>query len=108
MERRLYFCDRELCDLGRAAHGFDGDFFMSWLDYLVLIGTMLGIAAYGIWRTRGKKNLSSYLKGAHTLGWGTIGLSVMATQARAITFLSTTGQGYGNGLGFVQNYFGMP
>ncbi len=81
---------------------------MNPLDYLVLFGTMLGIAAYGLWRTRGQRGLSAYLKGSGTTGWVTIGLSVMATQASAITFLSTPGQGYEDGLGFVQNYFAMP
>ncbi|HTI71621.1 MAG TPA: sodium:solute symporter [Candidatus Limnocylindria bacterium] len=81
---------------------------MNWLDYLVLLGTLAGIALYGVWRTRGQQNLTSYLKGSGTTGWWTIGLSVMATQASAITFLSTPGQGYENGLGFVQNYFGLP
>ena len=81
---------------------------MNPLDYLVLFGTMLGIAAYGVWRTRGQHGLSGYLKGSGTTGWVTIGLSVMATQASAITFMSTPGQGYEDGLGFVQNYFGMP
>ena len=81
---------------------------MSPLDYLVLFGTMLGIAAYGLWRTRGQHGLSGYLKGGGMTGWFTIGLSVMATQASAITFLSTPGQGYQDGLGFVQNYFAMP
>jgi solute:Na+ symporter, SSS family len=81
---------------------------MNALDYAVLFGTLLSIALYGMWRTRGARDLSSYLRGdAHT-GWATIGLSVMATQASAITFLSTPGQGYESGLGFVQNYFGMP
>ena len=81
---------------------------MNLLDYIVLVGTTLGIAFYGMWRTRGARDLSSYLKGdAHT-GWATIGLSVMATQASAITFLSTPGQGYESGIAFVQNYFGMP
>jgi Na+/proline symporter len=81
---------------------------MNPLDYLVLFGTMLGIAGYGIWRTRGQRGLSAYLKGSGTTGWRTIGLSVMATQASAITFISMPGQGYQDGLGFVQNYFGMP
>lgn len=81
---------------------------MSALDYLVLVGTMVAIAGYGIWRTRENRNLSSYLRSGHSLGWGTIGLSVMATQASAITFLSTPGQGYESGLGFVQIYFGLP
>jgi Na+/proline symporter len=81
---------------------------MSPLDFAVLIGSMLGIAAYGIWRTRGHRDLSAYLKGDQNIGWATIGISVMATQASAITFISTPGQGYQDGLGFVQNYFGMP
>ena len=81
---------------------------MSTLDFMVLVGTLFGIAAYGVWYTRGHRNLSTYLKGGQTMGWGTIGISVMATQASAITFISTPGQGYESGLGFVQNYFGMP
>jgi len=81
---------------------------MSLLDYLVLFGTMVGIAAYGIWRTRGARSLSTYFKGDKTTRWAVIGISVMATQASAITFMSTPGQGYESGLGFVQNYFGMP
>ncbi len=81
---------------------------MNALDYFILLGTLVGIAAYGVWRTRGRRDLHTYLKGSRNTGWLTIGLSVMATQASAITFLSATGQGYGDGLGFVQNYFGMP
>src|SRR5205809_7244487 len=69
---------------------------------------MLGIAAYGSWRTRHIRNLNTYLKGSRSIGWGTIGLSVMATQASAITFLSIPGQGFESGIGFVQNYFGLP
>jgi solute:Na+ symporter, SSS family len=81
---------------------------MSALDFVVLIGSMLGIAIYGIWRTRGRRGLNTYLKGDGQTAWFAIGLSVMATQASAITFLSTPGQGYLGGLGFVQIYFGMP
>ncbi len=81
---------------------------MTGLDYLVMLATLLGIAAYGAWTTRGSRNLESYLHGSHALKWGTIGLSVMATQASAITFLSMPGMGYETGMGFVQNYFGMP
>ncbi|HEX4342084.1 MAG TPA: sodium:solute symporter [Verrucomicrobiae bacterium] len=81
---------------------------MSALDYLVLIGSMLGIALYGMWKTRGRRDLKSYLKGDGQTPWFVIGLSVMATQASAITFLSTPGQGFQGGLGFVQIYFGMP
>lgn len=80
---------------------------MNVLDYAVLLTVLLGIAAYGMWRTRAHADLRGYLKGGHA-HWLTIGLSVMATQASAITFLSTPGQGYESGLGFVQNYFGAP
>jgi len=81
---------------------------MNLLDFVVLLGSMLGIAAYGVWRTRAQRSLSHYLKGDKTEGWVTIGISVAATQASAITFISTPGQGYESGLDFVQNYFGMP
>jgi solute:Na+ symporter, SSS family len=81
---------------------------MSLLDFLVLFGSMAGIAAYGIWKTRGRQELHYYLKGERRTGWAAIGLSVMATQASAVTFLSMPGQGYQDGLGFVQNYFGAP
>jgi len=81
---------------------------MTPLDYVVLLSTMIGIALYGIWQTRGRGSLKSYLRGDRGTGWGTIGLSVMATQASAITFLSTPGQAYQSGMGFVQNYFGLP
>ena len=81
---------------------------MSWIDYVVLVTTLVTIAAYGHWRTRRDRNLAHYLKGDETIRWGTIGLSVMATQASAITFLSTPGQAYESGMGFVQNYFGLP
>jgi solute:Na+ symporter, SSS family len=82
------------------------------LDYVVLLATLLGIAIYGIWRTRGRRDLKTYLKGDGNTKWIVIGLSVMATQASAITFLSLPGQGYKSGdeggLSFVQNYFGAP
>jgi len=81
---------------------------MNWLDFLVLIVSILGIAFYGVWHTRKGRNFNSYLKGDGQTPWFVIGLSVMATQASAITFLSTPGQGYLDGLGFVQIYFGMP
>jgi SSS family solute:Na+ symporter len=78
------------------------------LDYTVLLGTLLGIAGYGAWRTRHRGDMAAYWKGVGKTRWTVIGLSVMATQASAITFLSTPGQGYDGGLGFVQNYFGLP
>ncbi len=81
---------------------------MNELDVAILIGTILGIATFGIWRTRHRRDLNSYLKGKGQAPWWAIGLSVMATQASAITFLSTPGQGYLNGLSFIQIYFGMP
>src|SRR6185436_6502543 len=94
--------------MGRSLdHAFD-DVFMNSLDLLVLIGAIVGIAVVGLWRTRGYRDLSQYLKGNQTTGWMVVGISVMATQASAITFISATGQGYQDGLGFVQNYFGLP
>jgi Na+/proline symporter len=81
---------------------------MNALDWLVLLATMLGIAAYGAWHTRHTSHLDTYLKGSQNTRWGTIGISVMATQASAITFLSIPGQGFESGIGFVQNYFGLP
>jgi solute:Na+ symporter, SSS family len=77
-------------------------------DWVVLLGTIVGIAAYGSWRTRHVRSLTTYLRGNTSTGWGTIGVSVMATQASAITYLSIPGQGFESGIGFVQNYFGLP
>ncbi|MDH3247262.1 MAG: sodium:solute symporter, partial [Saprospiraceae bacterium] len=81
---------------------------MSTLDWIVLSGTLTLIVAYGVWKTRGSKNISEYLLGNKEAKWWTIGLSVMATQASAITFLSTPGQAFAEGMGFVQFYFGLP
>ena len=81
---------------------------MNCLDFIVLIVSILGIAIYGVWKTRDQSDLSSYVKGHGRTPWFAIGLSVMATQASAITFLSTPGQGYLGGLSFVQIYFGVP
>jgi Na+/proline symporter len=78
------------------------------IDYAVLFTVLLGIAGYGIWHTRHRCDLSTFVTGGGRTRWMVIGLSVMATQASAITFLSTPGQGYQDGLGFVQNYFGAP
>ncbi len=77
-------------------------------DWIVLAGTLALIVGYGIWRTRKTENLNDYLMGGSQMKWSTIGLSVMATQASAITFLSTPGQAYESGMAFVQNYFGLP
>jgi solute:Na+ symporter, SSS family len=81
---------------------------MSVLDWCVLLGTLAFITIYGIWKTRGSQNIESYLKGNNSEKWWTIGLSVMATQASAITFLSTPGQAYEDGMRFLQFYFGLP
>lgn len=81
---------------------------MSFLDGCVLAITLAAIVGYGIWKTHGAKQASSFLRGGSDARWYTIGLSIMATQASAITFLSTPGQGFENGMGFVQFYFGLP
>ncbi|WP_323756107.1 sodium:solute symporter [Roseivirga sp.] len=81
---------------------------MSWIDWVVLFGTLISIVVYGVWKTRGDKDIDSYLRGGDDVKWWAIGLSIMATQASAITFLSTPGQAYTEGMGFVQFYFGLP
>jgi Na+/proline symporter len=81
---------------------------MNELDFAVLASALLSIAIYGIWHTRHRRDLHSYLKGRNQTPWWAIGLSVMATQASAVTFLSTPGQGYLSGLSFLQIYFGIP
>ena len=81
---------------------------MSKLDWFVLIFTLASIVTYGIWKTRGAKDLQSYLKGNNDAKWWGIGISIMATQASAITFLSTPGQAYTDGMRFIQFYFGLP
>ena len=81
---------------------------MHWLDWSILLGTLGFIVGYGVWKTRKGNTSEEYLRGGHNERWWAVGLSVMATQASAITFLSTPGQGYLDGLGFVQFYFGLP
>ncbi|TYC10790.1 sodium:solute symporter [Bizionia gelidisalsuginis] len=81
---------------------------MQALDWIVLIVTLLTIVVYGTYKTRGSKNVEDYIRGGSDAKWWTIGLSVMATQASAITFLSTPGQAFHSGMGFVQFYFGLP
>lgn len=81
---------------------------MSWIDWLVLSVTLFVIVVYGAWKTRKNKDLEGYLRGDNSESWFTIGLSIMATQASAITFLSGPGQAYDNGMGFIQIYFGLP
>ncbi len=81
---------------------------MGTLDWIILAGTLLFIVGYGVWKTRGSKDVDDYVLGGNQAKWWTIGLSVMATQASAITFLSTPGQAFHDGMGFVQFYFGLP
>ncbi len=78
------------------------------VDWIVLSMTLLFIVAYGTYVTRKNANVKDYIKGGNDSKWWTIGLSVMATQASAITFLSTPGQAFHSGMGFVQFYFGLP
>ncbi|MBQ4915250.1 sodium:solute symporter [Maribacter sp. MMG018] len=81
---------------------------MGTLDWTILCGTLLFIVSYGVWKTKGSTNVNDYVRGGNEAKWWTIGLSVMATQASAITFLSTPGQAFHDGIGFVQFYFGLP
>lgn len=81
---------------------------MGTIDWIILIGTLTFIVLYGVWKNRENDSIVDYLKGGNQSRWWTIGLSVMATQASAITFLSTPGQAYYDGMGFVQFYFGLP
>lgn len=81
---------------------------MDIIDWVVLFGTLLFIVVYGVYKTRGSQNIESYLLGDKSMKWWTIGLSVMATQASAITFLSTPGQAYEDGMGFIQFYLSLP
>ncbi len=81
---------------------------MQQIDWIVLIFTLLFIVIYGVWKTKGSKNVNDYILGNNETPWFTVGISVMATQASAITFLSTPGQAFNDGIGFVQFYFGLP
>ena len=81
---------------------------MQTIDWIVLVVTLAFIVLYGVYRTRGRRNVQDYIRGGNESKWWSVGLSVMATQASAITFLSTPGQAYNDGLGFVQFYFGLP
>ncbi|MBP7147922.1 MAG: sodium:solute symporter [Acidobacteria bacterium] len=81
---------------------------MSLVDWAVLLATLTFITVYGVIRSRDVRDMNGYLKAGNSLRWPTIGLSIMATQASAITFLSTPGQAYADGMRFVQFYFGLP
>ncbi len=81
---------------------------MQIFDWIILGVTLTFIVLYGIWKNNSHENIKEYLKGGNEARWWTVGLSVMATQASAITFLSTPGQAFHDGMGFVQFYFGLP
>ena len=81
---------------------------MTGLDWWVLLATVLCIVVYGVWKTRHVNDIEGYFRGDSNLPWTTIGLSVMATQASAITFLSMPGQAYDDGMRFLQVYLGLP
>jgi len=81
---------------------------MQQIDWIILVITLLFIVIYGVWKTKGSKNVNDYILGNNETPWFTVGISVMATQASAITFLSTPGQAFNDGMGFVQFYFGLP
>ncbi len=81
---------------------------MNAIDWIALFGTLILIVVYGAWKTRGTHNMHGYLLGSKSLPWWTVCISIMATQASAVTFLSTTGQAYEDGMRFLQFYFGLP
>src|ERR1700683_2153027 len=81
---------------------------MSTLDWVVLFAWIAFLVSYGLWRGRGADNVNQFLLARKTMPWYAMGLSIMATQASAITFISTTGQGFVDGMRFVQFYFGLP
>jgi Na+/proline symporter len=81
---------------------------MSSIDWIVLVATLLGIIAYGLYKSRTAKNLEGYFLSNRSMPWWLVLLSIMGTQASAITFLSAPGQAYTDGMRFVQYYFGLP
>jgi solute:Na+ symporter, SSS family len=81
---------------------------MQLLDWIILFSTLLFIVVYGLIKTQKSNNINDYILGSKETRWWTVGISVMATQASAVTFLSTPGQAFHDGMGFVQIYFGLP
>jgi Na+/proline symporter len=81
---------------------------MTPLDWVVMVATIIAIPSFGLWRGRGSRTVQQYLLAGKTMPWYAMGLSIMATQASAITFIATTGQAYVDGMRFVQFYFGLP
>src|SRR5580692_3884213 len=84
------------------------DLSMRTLDWIVLVASLVSIIAYGLYRSRGSNTVDRYLLAGRSMPWYAMALSIMATQASAITFISTTGQSYVDGMRFVQFYFGLP
>lgn len=108
MERLVHIVTSRFVDTDHLVYLSKQTFRMSTIDWIVLIGTLVFIVSYGVWKTRGSKDLQGYLKGNNDAKWWGIGISIMATQASAITFLSTPGQAYTDGMRFIQFYFGLP
>src|SRR5712691_9115242 len=81
---------------------------MTLIDWAVLVAWLVFLVSYGLWRGRGSDTVNEFLLAGKTMPWYAMGLSIMATQASAITFISTTGQSYTDGMRFVQFYFGLP
>jgi Na+/proline symporter len=81
---------------------------MKTLDWLVLVAWLISLVSYGLYRGRGSNTVNKYLLAGKTMPWYAMGLSILATQASAVTFISTTGQAYVDGMRFVQFYFGLP
>src|SRR6478672_11489415 len=81
---------------------------MRFADWVVLFGALGYVVLFGLWRGRASNSVNKYLLGGRSMPWHVVGLSIMATQASAVTFISTTGQSYVDGMRFVQFYFGLP
>ena len=90
------------------SYAFHPVLFMRPLDWVVLVGSLVFIVSYGLYKGRGSNTVNKYLLAGKTMPWYAMGLSIMATQASAVTFISTTGQAYVDGMRFVQFYFGLP
>ena len=78
------------------------------LDWFVVVGCLALLVGYGTWRGRGSNTVQKYMRAGNSMPWYAIAFSIMATQASAITFISTTGQSYVDGMRFIQFYFGLP
>src|SRR3990170_3071074 len=102
------FCHPVSGIIDRAVFFIYEKFFMNHLDWIVLVVTLLVIITYGLFKSRTSRNLDGYFLSNRSMPWGLILLSIMGTQASAITFLSAPGQAYTDGMRFVQYYFGLP